>query len=294
MTISGWLNIDKPKGITSHDVVAHVRRAIRFKKRGHAGTLDPMATGVLVLCLGNATRLSEYAMHHTKTYEAVIHFGATTDTYDAEGTLTSTNAREVSLANLEAVMGQFVGDIQQVPPMYSAIKQGGKKLYELARAGQEVERPARAVTIHALEILLWESPLLMVRITCSAGTYIRSLAHDWGQAVGVGAYLTALTRTQSGSFTLVDAVPLANFVESAAEDTWQSYLLPTDYAVQDLPRLDLDPEAAKIVANGGWLKLEDMPTTGLIRAYAPAHHLLALLEPQADAIWKPHKVFHHE
>ncbi|NDJ61826.1 MAG: tRNA pseudouridine(55) synthase TruB, partial [Chloroflexi bacterium] len=197
----GFLNIDKPLGWTSHDVVAKLRRGLQIKKIGHAGTLDPLATGVLVICLGAATRLSEYVMDTTKRYRAVVHLGVTTDTYDAEGEITAQRPSDhLSEADVRDALGAFVGALEQVPPMYSAIKQGGRKLYDLARAGEVVERPPRPVHIHALEVVAWQPPQVTLDVTCSPGTYIRSLAYDLGAALGVGAHLAGLMRTASGSF----------------------------------------------------------------------------------------------
>ena len=184
------MNINKPLKLTSHDVVARVRRRYKeltgSKKVGHAGTLDPLATGVLVLCLGGATRLSDYVMHTTKQYRAQITLGCATTTYDAEGdTVSEMNAEHLVKSDVEEVLPQFIGDIQQIPPMYSAIKQGGKKLYDLARQGKTVERPARDIRIENLEITAWNSPTFALDIICGSGTYIRSLADDIGQALGL-------------------------------------------------------------------------------------------------------------
>lgn len=291
MHVFGFLNIDKPTGMTSHDVVAAVRRGTGVKKVGHAGTLDPMATGVLVVCLGPATRLSEYAMHHDKTYQATVRLGIQTDTYDAEGQVVARDPRPVSRDQVEAVLPRFRGAIQQVPPMYSAIKKGGKKLYELARAGQEVEREARPVTIRRLELLAWDYPHFILEVECSAGTYIRSLAHDIGQTLEVGAHLAALRRTRSGTFHSEEAVPFDRWQAAVQAGTWPEYLLPPDQAIQHLPRLDLDAEQAKIVQNGGFIPHES--PVALVRAYDPNGHLLALLEPydKAPGQWKPRKVF---
>ncbi len=195
----GFLNIDKPLGLTSHDVVARVRRNLNVKKVGHAGTLDPLATGVLVVCVGAATRLSEYVMNTTKRYEALVHLGVETETYDAEGAIVAEQAvNHVTQTDVEQALTTFLGPIDQLPPIYSAIKQGGRKLYEIARAGETAELQPRHVTIYALDILDWQPPFVRIAVTCSAGTYIRSLAHDLGAALGVGGSLDGLTRTASG------------------------------------------------------------------------------------------------
>ncbi len=216
----GFLVVDKPSGMTSHNVVLKVRRGIQIKQIGHAGTLDPMATGVLVLCLGDATRLSEYVMASTKTYDATLHLGVETDTYDADGRITAqTDATHITQAAFEDALNGFRGVITQVPPMYSAIKQDGVALYKLARAGQEVERPARTQVIDALTLIDWSPPYASIRVTCDAGTYIRSLGYDIGAALGVGAHLSALRRVRSGA--LSDPTPWDTLVAAMQDNTWR-------------------------------------------------------------------------
>lgn len=283
----GFLNIDKPAGMTSHDVVAVIRRGTHLKKIGHAGTLDPLATGILIICVDKATRLSEFVMAHTKTYEASIHLGVETDTYDAEGAITRTDERPISRDQFETALLGFVGDIQQVPPMYSAIKQDGKKLYDLARKGQTVERPARPVTIYGLELLSWAFPFTQVKVVCSAGTYIRSLAYDVGQVLGVGAHLAALRRTQSGNFDLANAVSLDTLREAMAAGDWEQYLLSPEVALADIPRVDLTAEQSLMVQQGRFVALDGVGD--VLRAYSPDGQLIALLEPH-DSLWKPMKV----
>ncbi|MGJ3238274.1 MAG: tRNA pseudouridine(55) synthase TruB [Anaerolineae bacterium] len=290
--IFGFLNIDKPPDLTSHDVVARVRRLCRQSvgktKVGHAGTLDPMATGVLVICLGHATRLSEYAMQSTKTYRATVHFGIETDTYDAEGTVTAqTDASQITLAQVEEALPAFIGDIQQLPPMYSAIKRGGKKLYELAREGVEIEREARPVTIHQIDIIDWQAPHLTLDVTCGAGTYIRSLAYDLGQALGVGAHLSALIRSHSGAFAVTDAVNLAQLLD---DPDWQRHIITPEHALTDWQRLELTAEQADDVQLGRFITKTDVLADAYVMAYMPDGHLLAVLENQGNQ-WKPHKVF---
>lgn len=284
---AGFLNIDKPGGMTSHDVVAKVRRGLKIKKVGHAGTLDPMATGVLILCLGYATRLSEYAMHATKQYRATVHLGVETDTYDAEGeTLKVYDASHVTREDVEAILPQFTGDIAQLPPMYSAIKQGGRKLYELARAGETVERKARPVTIHSLTIAEWKPPHFVLDVVCGAGTYIRSLAYDMGQILGVGAHLSGLVRVASGGFNLNDAVQLGALLKA---DGWEKSLLPPDMVLYDYPALHLDSEDTAHVLQGRSVEGE-APTTEFARAYDHEGKFIALLRAEGR-LWRPHKVF---
>jgi tRNA pseudouridine55 synthase len=285
----GLLNIDKPLQMTSHDVVAKVRRYTKIKKVGHAGTLDPLATGVLVLCVGRATRLSEYVMHTTKRYQARVHLGVTTDTYDAEGTVQQErDASHITCEQLETALTDFTGDIEQVPPMYSAIKQGGRKLYELARAGEVVERPARQITIDQLVIQDWSPPLFTLDVMCSAGTYIRSLAYDLGEVLGVGAHLAGLVRTASGAFHLEQAIKLNTLLDNP---NWQDYLIPADQALAHLPALHLDEAAYDHIGHGRAIPGGDGFTDDtLARAYAPDGNFVAILRAKAG-IWHPHKVF---
>lgn len=207
--MNGVVVIDKPGGLTSFDVVARVRRALGERRVGHTGTLDPMATGVLPVCVGEATKLVPFLMIGDKEYEAELRLGVTTDSYDATGTVTSeTNAANVSRADVERALQGFVGTIQQRPPMHSAVRVGGQRLYKLAHQGIEVERQPRAVVVHAIELVACEAPLARIRVRCGKGTYIRSLAADVGAVLGVGAHLTALRRTRVGPFGPDRAVAL--------------------------------------------------------------------------------------
>lgn len=289
--VFGLLNINKPSGPTSHDIVARVRRGTRVKKVGHAGTLDPLATGVLVLCLGPATRLSEYVMASPKTYRARVKFGIETNTYDADGQVVAQDARPVSRDDVLAALDAFRGPIEQVPPMYSAIKRDGQKLYELARAGEEIEREPRPVTIHRLELVVWQSPVALLEVDCSPGTYIRSLAHDLGRALGVGAHLAALERTASGAFTVKEAVSWAHLAAAIEKRSWRDHLLPPDRALAAMPALHLSAEDAEHVRHGRAISADDTPGGELARAYAADGRLLAVLA-RRGARWQPHKVFH--
>jgi tRNA pseudouridine55 synthase len=285
--VLGFLNIKKPKGMTSHDVVAKCRRALGIKKIGHAGTLDPMATGVLVLCLGGATRLSEYVMQSTKRYRAGVRLGITTDTYDAEGqVLSAKDASHLTQADIEVALSGFLGHIQQVPPMYSAIKQGGRKLYDIARAGQVVERQARAVQIDALNIVDWNLPEFTLDVTCSAGTYIRSLAYDLGQVLGVGAHLSSLTRLASGAFTIENAIALE---ELFLTTNWGDYLIAPPAALPNWPVIRLTAEETDHIQHGRAIQ-RDQLFQGLAFACAPDGGLLGLVE-SGDSLLRPHKVF---
>ncbi len=283
----GFLNIDKPLGMTSHDVVARIRRVFHTKRVGHAGTLDPLATGVLVVCLGAATRLSEYVMDSTKRYTARVRLGATTETYDAEGMIVEQgDASAVSRADVEQALASFTGEIDQLPPMFSAVKQGGRKLYQLARAGETVERAPRRVTIYSLAVTDWSPPEFTLLVACSAGTYIRSLAHDLGQTLGVGAYLAGLVRTASGGFALDDAVPLDRLLET---DSPEQFLIAPAAALRDRPSILLDSSQADAIRHGR--AIEGADADGAVTfAYLPDDRLAAVLHAEGGS-WKPQKVF---
>ncbi|MCI0712723.1 MAG: tRNA pseudouridine(55) synthase TruB [Chloroflexi bacterium] len=293
MTPLGLLNIDKPQGITSHDVVSVIRRGTGIKKIGHAGTLDPMATGVLIICVGNATRLSQYVMDHDKVYHATLRLGIETDTYDAEGTVVQTTEGTISENELKAILAQFRGDIQQIPPMYSAIKKGGKKLYELAREGKTIEREPRPVTIHELDIMRWDFPEVDLHVKCTAGTYIRSLAHDIGQETGLGGHLTALRRVSSGEFHMEDAVKLDTLKSAFADGTWENYLQPGEIAVRNMHRLDLSTEQVKIVQNGGFIPRQT-DEVALASAFNERGDLIAIMESHDSFQWKPRQVLQRD
>lgn len=289
--LNGILNLDKPAGLTSHDVVSRVRRLSEMRRVGHAGTLDPLATGVLVVALGRATRLLEYVVGQPKTYEAVVRLGQTSTTYDAEGELSPpAPLLELSSAALEEALDPFRGPISQVPPMHSALKRGGQRLYELARQGVTVEREPRPVTIYDLQLLDWRPPDLSLRVQCSAGAYIRSLAHDLGQALGVGGYLAALRRTAVGSFTLAHATAL----DTLDTENIAASLLPPDSAVAHLPILSVDGEAARQLRHGQRLPRQAARgDAGLARVYGPGGDFVGIVSA-AGAAWKPEKIFVEE
>lgn len=293
--MNGIFNIDKPSGWTSHDVVARVRRITGQKRVGHAGTLDPIATGVLPVVLGTATRLVEYLADADKAYRATLVLGATTDTYDREGTLTpNANALMPPREEVETALEQFRGEIEQLPPMHSAIKVGGKKLYELARQGIEVERQPRKVTISNLQLETYRPPTLQIFVECSKGTYIRSLAHDLGTALGTGAYLEALIRTRHGPFTLEGATTLEGLEAAFREGTWQESLYPPDYIISTWEAHVATVEQEKDVAQGKSVSFAppqpgDHPVAAL---RAQSGELLAILYWDVDmGMWRPKKVF---
>ena len=293
VTLAGILNINKPPGITSHTVVARVRRLTGQRKVGHAGTLDPMATGVLLLCLGQATRVAEYLMAGRKKYRAVIHLGVSTDTYDAEGTVTqSVETFYLSQDQIADTLASFQGTIQQVPPPYSAIRQNGRRLYQLARRGLAVHAPARRVEISSVDMIAWQSPYLTLEVTCSPGTYVRSLAHDLGQVLGVGGHLSALTRLASGEWRIEDAMTLDELQAAVETGCWEDLLHPLDAALRAFDRADLPAGLARRVGQGQAIPLDPLPKTLLARAYDPDGRLIALLQPSNEpGFWRPRKVF---
>ena len=287
MSLEGIINIDKPQGITSHDVVNQLRRLSGIRRVGHAGTLDPLATGVLLLCIGRATRLSEYMVGQLKGYEATVRLGQVTDSYDADGEIISEQAISVSRSDIIEALDPFRGLIQQRAPIYSAIKQQGQPLYKLAREGKPVEAPVREVHIYDLELLAWEKPSAQIRVVCSAGTYIRSLAHDLGQNLGCGGHVTALRRTSIGEFRVEQAVAL----DDLDEQNWADYLQPSDSAVRHMPRLDLSLDDAGRLQLGQRLqRQESHPDATLVRAYAPDGRFIGIVCSR-DSSWQPHKMF---
>jgi len=268
--LDGFLLADKGPGLTSFEVVAHVRRVLRVPKVGHGGTLDPMATGVLPLLVGSATKLAPYLLDRDKEYVATIRLGVTTDTLDATGrVLAELPVPALDAATIQAALGRFVGEIEQVPPMFSALHAGGRRLHELARAGIEVERAPRRVRIDALELSAWAPPRLTVRVACGKGTYVRSLAHDLGRALGPGAHLEALRRTRVGLFRQEDAVPW-DVLRQADLALLVPHLRPADRAVAHLPAVPLSAAAALRLRHGQTLG-PDVPSVagavGVCRLY---------------------------
>ena len=259
--VSGVLLIDKPQGMTSQQVVSKVKYLLKSdvhdsKKAGHTGTLDPMATGLLPICLGEATKFSHYQLDAIKSYQAIIKLGEQTDTGDAEGEIITTiPVPHVTQAMLQSITAQFLGEIMQVPPMYSALKKDGKKLYELAREGIEVERTARPLTIYKLSLTPLSAQQLQLTVTCSKGTYVRVLAEDIAKALGTLGHLTALRRIQTGDFEIANAIPLADF---AALDVAARFdkLLAVDACVHSLPSLLLDDSQSKRIRQGQRLNVK--------------------------------------
>lgn len=279
-------------------MVERVRKLTGIRKVGHAGTLDPLASGVLLLCVGQATRLSEYLMQSWKVYRAEVRLGVATDTYDAEGRVVAERPVTVERKEVEAALAQFRGHIEQVPPPYSAVKVRGRPAHQYARRELPVQLAPRPVEIAELKLVAWDPPICVLELTCSPGTYVRTLAHDLGQALGCGGHLVGLTRLASGNFRLEEAVTWETFARAAAEGRWCTFLQPMDAALAHLPSLQLDQEAVQRLAHGQPIHVLDaVPISPeqspiLARAYGPKGDFVAVVryDPQLDTWW-PHKVF---
>lgn len=291
--VSGVLVIDKPVGLTSHDVVKVVRKGTGIRRAGHTGTLDPRASGVLVVLVGPAVRLSEYVSASDKKYQATIRLGSSTDTYDAEGELSDEMPVDVSEDAFSDLLKGYEGEQEQVPPPYSAVKVQGKKAYELARKGEEVELEPRMINVYSLDLLEWAPPEVVVDVHCSSGTYVRSLAHDIGQKLEVGAHLIGLRRTKNGQFSLRDAISLRQLKDDFEAGTWAQHLIPAGEALGDWQTITVDSELLEKVRHGhrfentqGW--------TGWARAITEQGDLVALVEADEEkGEWQPRKVFYN-
>lgn len=254
--IDGFINIYKEQGFTSFDVVAKLRGILKQKKIGHTGTLDPMAEGVLLVCLGSATKMCDLLTEKNKTYTCTMLLGKTSDTEDVTGVMTDVTDVYPDEKTVRAAVMSFVGDYMQIPPMYSAIKVNGKKLYELARAGQVIEREPRPVTIHSINIQSVELPRVTFDVSCSKGTYIRSLCRDIGEKLGCGAVMEKLVRTEVKGFTIEESLTL-DAVEKARDDgTLMQHVLTTDKLMPDIPELHISVKGAKLLANGNKLSAD--------------------------------------
>jgi tRNA pseudouridine55 synthase len=292
--LDGLLNINKPAGTTSYGVVARVKRWSGERRVGHAGTLDPDATGVLPVCLGQATRVVAFLVDTAKTYRAEVELGVTTDTFDASGNIISRgDPSGATLTRINEVLVSFRGPIRQTPPMFSALKHRGRPLYKLARAGVSIDRRSRPVTIYRLDLVSWRPPDAILEIECSKGTYIRSLAHDLGQFLGCGAYLKGLVRTRSGIFDIKDAVTMAELEEAFRRGDWQRFLRPIDSILEHLPAVFIERVDEAAIKNGSSIALAaNLDTEKSLRAYSQDGRFLAILRylPELD-LWHPEKVF---
>ncbi len=285
--IEGVLSIDKPAGLSSHDVVARIRLISGIRRVGHTGTLDPLATGLLILCLGRATRLAEFLAGQNKEYLATIRLGQETNTFDAEGTIVAEKPVNVSKIQLLAALEQFRGKIKQIPPMYSAVKVDGQPLYRRARQGKVIDRPAREVTIFELDLYCWQSPEIQVRLVCSSGTYVRVIAHDLGRSLGCGAYLMGLRRTAVGNHRVDTAIPLADLQKSG----WQDYLQPSDIAVSHLPGVVLAEEEAVSLYHGQRVPHYSESVESLVRAYDENGRFIGILTSD-EQYWSAKKILY--
>lgn len=298
--MDGIIAVWKPAGWTSHDVVAKVRRIVRMKRIGHAGTLDPMVTGVLPLCLGRSTRMVEYLQERPKAYEAVIQLGIATDTEDLTGSVLEETGIRVTREQIQQVLQSFTGEIDQVPPMFSAVKVDGKRLYELAREGKTVERKSRKVTIHQIDLLQTDletdRPRFSFSVICSKGTYIRTLCVDIGRALGVPAAMAELTRTMSGGITREQCVTLEELEELQAAGRLEEKLLPSDLAIDHLQRVQADAAVTQIALRGQKIPYKRLAASfdsrGLVRLYGENDAFIGIYEADDEAsVLKPVKVF---
>jgi tRNA pseudouridine55 synthase len=294
--ISGVLVVDKPVGMTSHDVVQAIRTGTGLRRAGHTGTLDPRASGVLVILVGPAVRLSEFVSASDKRYQAIIRLGSTTDTFDADGKFThSDEPVNVTEEQFEKVLSTFIGEIEQTPPPYSAVKVQGRKAYEMARQGEDVDLAPRKITVHHLEVLEWAPPEVVIDVHCSSGTYVRSLANDLGTSLGCGAYLVGLRRTKSGRFSLRDATPLRKLQEAFHAGNWYQYLIPAAEALAEWPAVELNPDEVEDVRHGHRVKAAADAQPGMVRGVSTQGELVALMDlvtgESGEPEWQPKKVF---
>jgi tRNA pseudouridine55 synthase len=279
--VDGVLLLDKPHGITSHAAMRSAQRCYQAAKAGHTGTLDPLATGLLPVCFGEATKFSHVLLDAEKTYQACVRLGVTTTTGDLEGAVTARAPAAVARHEVDAALKRFVGEIMQIPPMYSAIKKDGQPLYRLARAGQVLPRAPRRVVVRELALLGMTAQELELSITCSKGTYIRVLAEEIGRELGCGACLSLLRRTAVGSYALANGAVTLSQLEELTLQQRDALLLPPDALVASLPRFDLDADQARRIARGQAVEEVTARTEGLARIYGPDQQFLGLAEVTA-------------
>ena len=297
MSYNGIINIYKEQGYTSFDVVAKLRGILKMRKIGHTGTLDPDATGVLPVVLGSATKLVDMLTDKRKEYIATLRLGITTDTLDITGTVLSETVPVVSEGEVREAILSFIGPMLQTPPMYSAIKVNGRKLYELAREGIEIERQKRSIEIFDIKILDMSLPDIKIKVECSKGTYIRSLCADIGDKLSCGAVMTSLVRTKSGDFAIERAYTLKEVEEAAAKERVEDMITPVDYCFMSYARVTVNGELLKAVRNGNMIKKADIAqdlTEGdisKVRIYDPDGHFLAVYEMDRPGLYKVHKMF---
>ena len=287
--VDGVLLLDKPVGFSSNQALQHAKRLYQAAKAGHTGTLDPFATGLLPICFGEATKFSHFLLDADKTYQAKLQLGVTTTTGDTEGEVVNTVEVKVSKPQLVQVLRQFVGDISQVPPMYSALKHQGKALYEYARAGVEIERPPRQVTIHNTDLVDFDASAAVINVSCSKGTYIRTLGEDIGKALGCGAHLTQLRRIETGGYDLTQSVTLED-LESLTIEQRDARLLPVDVLVQQFPQVTLDDDSIFYLCRGQAVWKSGVVSQGLLRIYTASGRFLGLGELDVDGKIAPRRL----
>ena len=292
--VDGLLLLDKPVGMTSNAALQRVRRLFRARKAGHTGSLDPLASGMLPICFGHATKLSAYLLDADKTYRVTAQFGSRTDTADAEGRVVAESpGGEVERAMLEQAITNLRGDIEQVPPMYSALKQDGRRLYELAREGKEVERAARPVTIHELEVESWDPSRPVLRVRCSKGTYVRTLVEDIAEAAGTLGHVAALRRLSVGDFPADEMVSMGDLEDVAARDEaeLERFLRPIDEAISGWPAVHLNADQAYYLRRGNPVHTQEVTEPCLVRVYETGHRFIGVGEVLRDGRLAPRRLF---
>lgn len=295
--IDGILVLDKPRGLTSNAALQKIRWLLNAEKAGHTGSLDPLATGVLPLCFGEATKFSQYLLDADKGYETLMHLGVTTATGDAEGEVLERRDVSVDRDALEAVLSRFRGEISQIPPMYSALKRDGQPLYKLARAGEVVEREPRSVTIGRLDLLSFEPPFARLSVACSKGTYIRTLVEDIGQVLGAGAHVAELRRTQAGPFSLDQAVSLESLEQAHAEggsEALDRFLLPADSGLEHWPLLQLSEHSSYYWLHGQPVRAPQAPKFGMVRVQDHDGRFIGIGEVSDDGRIAPRRLIRSE
>ncbi len=292
-SVSGIIIFDKPYGFSSNGALQKVRWLLNSDKGGHTGSLDPLATGVLPLCFGEATKFSRYLLDADKVYEAVMQLGVTTNTGDAEGEALETKEVNVTAADIEAVLPQFRGEIQQVPPMYSALKKDGQPLYKLARAGITVDRPARTVTITKLELLSHDGDQARILVACTKGTYIRTLVEDIGAVLGCGAHVAQLRRTEAGPFDLTHAVTLEELEQAHEEggaEALDAFMIPMDSGLLHWPSVEMTENGSFFWLNGQPVRAQNSPLEGMVRVYNHNDEFIGVGEMDDDGMVAPKRL----
>ena len=289
--VNGILLLDKPSGLSSNAALQIVKRIFNAKKAGHTGSLDPIATGLLSLCFGRATRIAEIFLNFDKSYLVTIRLGVSTDSGDREGNIIDRSPLTATVQDIEAELENFRGTVLQVPPMFSALKKNGVPLYVLARKGLEVERLAREVTVHKLDILEFRDDLLTLSVVCSKGYYIRSLAMDLGRALGCGAHVMELRRTSVGIFKVEDAVTIEQLEAVETSELREQLLIPADQALSHLPKIEICEDQVKSVCNGQSIITATSIWHGIVRLYSPSSRFLGLGEYVSNKKIKPKRIF---